>query len=151
MKMTEQGRKLLMEREGCRLKAYKDSVGVWTIGVGHTSGAGPPHVKAGMTITQAHAEIIFADDVAEFEEGVSALLGDKPIEPTSSTPLSALPSTLAWARSPPQPRCGNFWTARMTMRPRRSCFGTSRRRSSLVGAASISSSSTSNMLRGRDQ
>ena len=33
MKMTEQGRKLLMEREGCRLKAYKDSVGVWTIGV----------------------------------------------------------------------------------------------------------------------
>ena len=53
MKMTDRGRKLLMEREGCKLKAYKDSVGVWTIGVGHTSGAGPPQVRAGMTITQA--------------------------------------------------------------------------------------------------
>lgn len=81
MKMTDHGRKLLMQREGCRLKAYKDSVGVWTIGVGHTSAAGPPQVKAGMTITQAQAESIFADDVAEFEDGVSALLAGAPIEP----------------------------------------------------------------------
>ena len=81
MKMTEQGRKLLMEREGCRLKAYKDSVGVWTIGVGHTSGAGPPHVKAGMTITQGQANAIFADDAAEFEDGVTRLLDGAPIEP----------------------------------------------------------------------
>ena len=81
MKMTEQGRKLLMEREGCRLKAYKDSVGVWTIGVGHTSGAGPPHVKQGMTITQGQANAIFADDVAEFEDGVTRLLDGEPIEP----------------------------------------------------------------------
>jgi lysozyme len=38
-------------------------------------------VKAGMTITQAQADLIFADDVAEFEDGVTFLLGDKPIEP----------------------------------------------------------------------
>ena len=81
MKMTDQGRKLLMEREGCKLKAYKDSVGVWTIGVGHTSAAGSPHVKAGMTITQAKAEIIFTDDVAEFEDGVSNLIDGHAIEP----------------------------------------------------------------------
>ena len=81
MKMTDQGRKLLMDREGCRLTAYKDSVGVWTIGVGHTSGAGPPHVKAGMTISQAKANTIFADDVAEFEDGVAALLDGKSVEP----------------------------------------------------------------------
>lgn len=80
MRMSDHGRKLLMEREGCRLKAYKDSVGVWTIGVGHTSGSGPPHVKQGMTITQGHASTIFADDVAEFEDGVSLLLDGKPIE-----------------------------------------------------------------------
>lgn len=79
--MTEQGRRLLMEREGCKLKAYKDTVGVWTIGCGHSSAAGPPHVKQGMTITQAHADIIFADDIAEFEEGVTRLLDGKPIEP----------------------------------------------------------------------
>ena len=63
-----------MEREGCKLTSYKDSVGVWTIGVGHTSGAGPPKVKSGMTITQAQAEMIFADDVAEFEREVDDLL-----------------------------------------------------------------------------
>ena len=81
MKMTERGRKLLIAREGCKLKAYRDSVGVWTIGVGHTSGSGPPHVKQGMTITQAQADIIFDDDVAEFEDGVSALLEGEPVEP----------------------------------------------------------------------
>jgi lysozyme len=81
MKMTDHGRRLLMEREGCKLRAYKDSVGVWTIGVGHTSAAGPPQVKAGMTITQAKADLIFADDVAEFEYGVSHLLDGKAIEP----------------------------------------------------------------------
>lgn len=74
MKLSEQGRKLLIEREGCKLKAYKDSVGIWTIGVGHTSGAGPPHVKAGMTITQAEADAIFLSDVADFEKEVNALL-----------------------------------------------------------------------------
>jgi lysozyme len=79
--MTEQGRKLLMDREGCRLKAYKDSVGVWTIGVGHTSAAGPQKVRSGDQITQAQAEIIFADDVAEFEDGVTTLLAGAPIEP----------------------------------------------------------------------
>jgi lysozyme len=81
MKMTDQGRRLLMEREGCRLKAYKDTVGVWTIGVGHTSAAGPPQVKQGKMITQAQAESIFADDVAEFEDGVTRLLDDMPVEP----------------------------------------------------------------------
>ena len=74
MKMTDQGRKLLMEREGCKLKAYKDSVGVLTIGVGHTSSAGPPEVKPGMKITQAQADAIFADDVEEFENGVTRLI-----------------------------------------------------------------------------
>jgi lysozyme len=81
MKMTERGRRLLIEREGCKLTAYKDSAGVWTIGVGHTSAAGPPQVKPGKVITQAQAEAIFAADVSEFEDGVSALLGDQPIEP----------------------------------------------------------------------
>ena len=80
MRMTHQGRKLLMEREGCRLKAYKDSVGVWTIGVGHTSGAGPPIVTKGLAITQERANIIFADDVAEFEDGVTNLIDGHAIE-----------------------------------------------------------------------
>ncbi len=36
MKMSAAGRAALIKREGVRLKAYKDSVGVWTIGVGST-------------------------------------------------------------------------------------------------------------------
>jgi lysozyme len=71
MKLSEQGRKLLMEREGVRLNAYRDTAEIWTIGVGHTSAAGPPIVKPGMKITHAQAEAIFSDDVYEFEEGVS--------------------------------------------------------------------------------
>jgi len=44
--------------EGCRLVAYQDSVGVWTIGYGHTAG-----VHAGMTITQEQAEASLLADL----------------------------------------------------------------------------------------
>jgi hypothetical protein len=43
------GEAVLIAREGRRLKAYKDSVGVLTIGIGHTSAAGVPLVTAGLT------------------------------------------------------------------------------------------------------
>jgi len=46
--------------EGCRLTAYQDQAGVWTIGYGHT-GIG---VKAGLTITQRQAEALLTSDVA---------------------------------------------------------------------------------------
>ena len=45
--------------EGSRLTAYQDSGGVWTIGVGHTSG-----VTAGMTCTPEQASQWFAEDAA---------------------------------------------------------------------------------------
>ncbi len=64
------GRSALMAREGCRLTAYRDSVGVPTIGVGHTGRAGPPPVSLGMTITRPEAEAIFAADLAPFEAAV---------------------------------------------------------------------------------
>jgi lysozyme len=48
---------LVKEFEGLRLKAYKDAVGVWTIGYGTTAAAGLGIVpKAGMVITEAEAE-----------------------------------------------------------------------------------------------
>lgn len=65
------GRAALMAREGCRLTAYRDSVGVPTIGVGHTGRASPPPVAMGMTITQAEADRIFAEDLAPFEAAVA--------------------------------------------------------------------------------
>ncbi|WP_131114308.1 lysozyme [Lichenihabitans psoromatis] len=64
------GRATLMAREGCRLTAYRDSVGVLTIGVGHTGRATLPRVTAGMMISQTEAETIFASDLAPFEAAV---------------------------------------------------------------------------------
>ncbi|HZP77520.1 MAG TPA: lysozyme [Pseudolabrys sp.] len=61
-----------MAREGVRLKAYRDSVGVLTIGVGHTSSAGPPEVTPGLTITQAECDEIFALDLVKYETAVNS-------------------------------------------------------------------------------
>lgn len=52
------GRALTEEMEGLRTTAYKDSVGVWTIGYGHTNG-----VTAGMTCTQEQADVWLAEDI----------------------------------------------------------------------------------------
>ncbi|MFT0892967.1 lysozyme [Pseudochelatococcus sp. G4_1912] len=56
----------LKQWEGCRLNAYRDSAGVWTIGYGHTG----PDVKPGMQITQAQADKLLMDDLARFERAV---------------------------------------------------------------------------------
>ena len=48
--------------ESCVLDAYQDSVGVWTIGYGHTDG-----VKKGDRITLYQAEKFLKDDLAKFE------------------------------------------------------------------------------------
>ena len=37
---------LIKKYESCRLRAYRDSVGVPTIGWGHTSKSGPPGLEA---------------------------------------------------------------------------------------------------------
>lgn len=64
------GLEIIKHFEGVRLKAYQDSVGVWTIGYGHTSSAGAPNVTPGLTITQAEAENILKKDLGIFEKGV---------------------------------------------------------------------------------
>lgn len=45
--------------EGCRLRAYQDSKGVWTIGYGHTG----KDVVAGLTCTQAQADLWLQLDI----------------------------------------------------------------------------------------
>ncbi len=72
MKTSAAGRKLIEQREGVGLTAYKDSAGIWTIGVGHTSAAGTPKVAAGMKITAAQASEILSRDLATFEAAVSS-------------------------------------------------------------------------------
>jgi len=74
MKLSPRGQQVLIDREGCVLTAYYDSVGVLTIGVGHTSAAGPPKVVPGMTISADEAWEIFAVDNDEFEEVVNRVI-----------------------------------------------------------------------------
>lgn len=53
----------IKEHEGLRLKAYKDSVGVWTIGYGDTG----PDVVEGLVITKEQAENRLRKRLREFE------------------------------------------------------------------------------------
>lgn len=63
------GRAAIAKREGNKLTAYRDSVGILTIGVGHTS-AGAPAVTAGMRITAEESDAILSRDLAQFEAAV---------------------------------------------------------------------------------
>lgn len=74
MQMSAHGRVLLSQREGIRLKAYRDSKGIPTIGVGHTSAAGPPTVTMGMTITPQVCDEILTRDLKKFENTLNAAL-----------------------------------------------------------------------------
>lgn len=74
MKTSTKGLIALMNREAVVLSAYRDTKGIWTIGVGHTAAAGAPVVPpgAGVKITLAEALDIFRRDIAKFEAGVNA-------------------------------------------------------------------------------
>lgn len=71
MHVSEKGRAFIGQQEGLRLKAYRDSVGVLTIGYGHSNNSGlPPHIEPGMTISRAQADQILAADLVRYEEQV---------------------------------------------------------------------------------
>lgn len=59
MNYSKTGLALTESFEGLRLTAYQDSVGVWTIGYGHTNG-----VQQGQTITLQQAEAFLVADIA---------------------------------------------------------------------------------------
>ena len=62
MKISENGLELIKKFEGCETTAYQDSVGVWTIGFGHTKG-----VEEGQTCSIEDAESMLADEMDEYE------------------------------------------------------------------------------------
>jgi lysozyme len=68
------GRKAISLREGNKLTAYRDSIGVLTIGVGHTSAAGEPHVSTGMRITAEQSDAILTNDLKDVEADINALV-----------------------------------------------------------------------------
>jgi lysozyme len=66
MKYSTQGLALTESFEGCRLEAYQDQVGVWTIGYGHTRG-----VFMGDHCTQLQAQEWLMQDIAACENDVN--------------------------------------------------------------------------------
>lgn len=68
--ISQRGLDLIKKFEGLRLKAYRDSVGVWTIGYGHTG----PLISEGMTITERHANTLLQQDVSGAERAVNRLV-----------------------------------------------------------------------------
>ena len=70
MKISKTGLQLIEQFEGCRLTAYQDVVGVWTIGYGHTK-----KVKKGDVITREQAEHFLMKDVEKAENNVNSFYG----------------------------------------------------------------------------
>ncbi|PNK67546.1 lysozyme [Hafnia paralvei] len=74
MRASENGINLIKKFEGCRLTAYQDSVGVWTIGYGWTQPVDGKPVGKGMTITQQKADDLLKQGVIQYEAGVHGLV-----------------------------------------------------------------------------
>lgn len=70
MRTSSAGRKLIKRHEGLSLKAYKDPVGVWTIGWGHTG----PDAREGNEITNSRAESLLSQDIREAEDDIRRLV-----------------------------------------------------------------------------
>ena len=88
MNINEKGLDLIKRFEGLRLNAYRDAVGVWTIGYGHTGRAGAPAVRPGMRISKAVADEILQRDVNRFARAIAPHI----TAPVNANQFSALVS-----------------------------------------------------------
>ena len=68
---STQMRQMIEAWEGLRLQAYRDIVGVLTIGYGHTG----PDVHEGQDITDAEADTLLSGDLHKFELAVGSMVG----------------------------------------------------------------------------
>ena len=73
MQMSPIGKMALIAREGRRLMAYTDSVGVLTIGIGCTTIYGRP-VQRGDIITAVECDVLFESTLSRYDRAVSAAL-----------------------------------------------------------------------------
>lgn len=68
MKISKNGIELIKKSEGCKLYAYRDCVGVLTIGYGHTK-----NVRAGQAITQDQADAFLEQDLEPIEKQLNGM------------------------------------------------------------------------------
>ncbi|EKS6750137.1 lysozyme [Enterobacter kobei] len=74
MQTSDKGIALIKQFEGCKLTAYQDSVGVWTIGYGWTQPVDGKPIRAGMTIKQETAERLLKTGLVSYESDVFRLV-----------------------------------------------------------------------------
>lgn len=71
LKVSQRGLQEIAAHEGIVSSAYKDSVGVWTVGIGHTKNAGYPNpAKERREFSLDEIMGIFARDIEKFENRV---------------------------------------------------------------------------------
>jgi len=80
--MNKYAEELIKRFEGCKLTAYKDPVGIWTIGYGQT---GYP-ITCGVVWTQKQADVALTQTVTHLEDKLSSELP----KPLSDTKMGAL-------------------------------------------------------------
>jgi len=72
MKVSREGLIEIASHEGIVTSPYRDSVGVWTVGIGHTASAGSPNPAIDRReFSIAEIMEIFARDIARFERRVN--------------------------------------------------------------------------------
>lgn len=71
MKISDKGLALIREFEGFRPFAYKDTAGLWTIGIGHKLKPGERYPTG---ITEAQAEVLLEQDAVTAEADVNRLV-----------------------------------------------------------------------------
>lgn len=76
----------LKSAEDCKLTAYADSGGVYTIGVGHTG----PDIKAGLTITQEQADAYLNQDIQVAVERLCGRVDEPVIDALTDNQYAAL-------------------------------------------------------------
>jgi lysozyme len=79
---------LIKKFEGLKLRAYKDSAGIWTIGYGLITYPNGTKVKAGDTITKEQAESYFQETLQKFAQGVENAIK----QPVTNNQFAALVS-----------------------------------------------------------
>lgn len=89
MNLSRDGAMELAGHEGIVLSRYKDSVGVWTLGIGHTRGAGAPDPETFLgELAIADAFTLFEKDAKKYVDAVNAAVR----VPVTQTQFDALVS-----------------------------------------------------------
>lgn len=72
--LSKHGLSAIKTSEGCKLSAYQDGAGIWTIGYGTTGKVNGQPISRGMTIDEECAERLLKASLLTFEKNVNQLV-----------------------------------------------------------------------------